>query len=63
MTVAVSEARALTPVEEQTAADLLARARAAMRAIDGLDQAGVDRLCRAVAWAGGNEKTATQLGR
>jgi sulfoacetaldehyde dehydrogenase len=61
MTVAVSEARALTPVEEQTAADLLARARAAMRAIDGLGQAGVDRLCRAVAWAGGNEKTAIQL--
>src|SRR5213593_803459 len=32
-----------------------------MRAIDGFDQAAVDRLCRAVAWAGGNEKTATQL--
>jgi len=32
-----------------------------MQAIDGFDQAGVDRLCRAVAWAGGNEKTATHL--
>src|SRR5436309_8723905 len=63
MTVAVSEARALTSVEEQTAADLLARARTAMRAVDALDQAGVDRLCRAVAWAGGNEKTATRLAR
>ena len=42
-------------------ADLLARARAAMRAVDGYDQAAVDRLCQAVAWAGGNEQTATRL--
>ena len=55
MAIAATEPRALTPVEEQSAQDLLARARAAMRAIDGLDQAAVDRLCRAVAWAGGNE--------
>jgi sulfoacetaldehyde dehydrogenase len=61
MTLAVSEPRALTAAEEQTAQDLLARARAAMRAIVDLDQAAVDRLCRAIAWAGGNEKTATQL--
>jgi len=32
-----------------------------MRAIEGFDQAAVDRLCRAVAWAGGNEHTATRL--
>ena len=32
-----------------------------MRAIDHYDQAAVDRLCRAVAWAGGNETTATRL--
>jgi sulfoacetaldehyde dehydrogenase len=61
MTLAVSEPRALTAAEEQTAQDLLARARAAMRAIADLDQAAVDRLCRAIAWAGGNENTATQL--
>src|SRR4029079_9565418 len=34
---------------------------AAMRAADGYDQARVDRLCRAIAWAGGNESTATRL--
>jgi acyl-CoA reductase-like NAD-dependent aldehyde dehydrogenase len=63
MTLAVSEPRALTAAEEQTARDLLARARAAMGAIADLDQAAVDRLCRAIAWAGGNEKTATQLAK
>jgi sulfoacetaldehyde dehydrogenase len=61
MTLAVSEPRALTAAEEQTAQDLLARARTAMRAIADVDQAAVDRLCRAIAWAGGNENTATQL--
>ena len=32
-----------------------------MRAAESLDQAAVDRLCRAIAWAGGNEETATRL--
>src|SRR5881397_871680 len=61
MTVAVPEPRSLTQAEQQTAQDLLSRSRAAMRAIEDLDQAAVDRLCRAVAWAGGNETTATRL--
>jgi len=39
----------------------IARARSAMRAIEHYDQAMVDRLCRAVAWAAGNEATATRL--
>ena len=47
--------RALTPEEQATAAALLARARDAMRAVEHYDQAAVDRLCRAVAWAGANE--------
>jgi len=34
-----------------------------MDAIESLDQSAVDRLCRAVAWAGGNENTATRLAR
>ena len=34
-----------------------------MKAVESLDQSAVDRLCRAVAWAGGNEKTATRLAR
>src|SRR2546421_5478923 len=48
-------------ISNPQSAELLARARAAMRAIDAYDQAAVDRLCRAVAWAGGNEETATRL--
>lgn len=43
------------------AQDLLRRARAAMQAIAPYTQAEVDRLCRAVAWAAGNETTATRL--
>src|SRR5262252_5445659 len=42
---------------------LVARARAAMRDVEPYDQAAVDRLCRAVAWAGGNEATAGRLAR
>jgi sulfoacetaldehyde dehydrogenase len=61
MAIAASAPKALTPLEEQSAQDLLTRARAAMRAIDEYDQAAVDRLCRAVAWAGGNETTAARL--
>ena len=53
--------RALTPDEEALAAALLARARAAMAQADRYDQLAVDRLCRAVAWAGGNETTARKL--
>ena len=34
-----------------------------MQAVEAYDQAAVDRLCRAVAWAGGNEATATTLAR
>ena len=51
--------------EEQRAyiGDLLARARAAMEAIKDYDQATVDRLCQAVAWATANEKTFTRLAR
>src|SRR2546426_1595665 len=63
MTVAVPEPRSLTQAEQQTAQDLLSRSRAAMRAIEDLDQAAVDRLCRAIAWAGGNEETATRLAK
>jgi sulfoacetaldehyde dehydrogenase len=49
--------------EEQRAdiRELLARARAAMEAIKDYDQARVDRLCQAVAWATANEKTFTRL--
>src|SRR5213594_1453290 len=54
-------ARTITSEEQATAHGLLARAKAAMRAVETYDQAAVDRLCRAVAWAGGNEATAIKL--
>jgi sulfoacetaldehyde dehydrogenase len=63
MAVATAPTRTITPEEQATAQELLARARAAMRAVEAYDQATVDRLCRAVAWAGGNEATATRLAR
>src|SRR5689334_22485078 len=53
--------RAITPEEQQTVTDLVGRARAAMAKAESFDQATVDRLCRAVAWAGGNEQTARRL--
>lgn len=54
-------ARDVSPEEKQTAAELLGKARAAMNVIANYDQATVDRLCRAVAWAAANEQTALRL--
>jgi sulfoacetaldehyde dehydrogenase len=53
--------RSITPEEQQAVDGLIARARAAMAQADSYDQAAVDRLIRAVGWAGGNEITATRL--
>src|SRR5215470_19302077 len=53
--------RAITEAEKEYAQELLARGRCAMRVIGGYDQATVDRLCQAVAWATANEATATRL--
>jgi sulfoacetaldehyde dehydrogenase len=54
-------ARDLSQEEKQTAAGMLAKARAAMKAIEHYDQATVDLLCQAVAWASANEQTAIRL--
>ncbi len=54
-------AREITPEEKNTAAEMLRKARAAMQQIENYDQATVDRLCRAVAWAAGNEQAALKL--
>jgi sulfoacetaldehyde dehydrogenase len=54
-------ARPITDEEKSYAQELLKKARCAMRAIEHYDQAQVDRLCRAVAWATANEKTFTRL--
>src|SRR6185295_7998392 len=53
--------RPISAEEQAIARALVERARAAMAAIADYDQPTVDRLCRAVAWAGGNERTATVL--
>ena len=53
--------RAITPEEQQIVRDMVGRAREAMAQAEGLDQAAVDRLCRAIAWAGGNETSARRL--
>jgi sulfoacetaldehyde dehydrogenase len=63
MAVATAPARAITPEEQATARTLVANAKAAMLAVEAYDQAAVDRLCRAIGWAGGNETTATKLAR
>jgi sulfoacetaldehyde dehydrogenase len=63
MAVAAAPTRTITPEEQAVAQALLARAKAAMRAVETYDQTAVDRLCRAVAWAGGNEATAIKLAR
>src|SRR5580658_4447708 len=54
-------ARSITEQEKQVAAEMLAKARVAMQAIEDYDQPSVDRLCRAVAWATANMETATRL--
>ena len=53
--------RSITPAESEQAQRLLANARRAMDAISGYDQAKVDRLCQAVAWAAANPDTAARL--
>src|SRR5262245_43421269 len=56
-------ARAITDEEKGAAQELLRRARAAMVAVTDYDQAAVDRLCRAIAWATANEQTFGRLTR
>jgi sulfoacetaldehyde dehydrogenase len=56
-----SMARAITQEEKQYARELLARARAAQQAIEGYDQAAIDRAIQAVGWATANEKTFTRI--
>ena len=55
--------RAVTAEERAAAQVHVERARAAVNAVSHYDQATVDRLCRAVAWATGNERTFGRLTR
>jgi sulfoacetaldehyde dehydrogenase len=58
----INQQSAISNQQLQAAAqELVGRAHEAMRAVADYDQAAVDRLCRAVAWAGGNEETASRL--
>src|SRR6185436_14442969 len=59
----VKTPRVVTEEERASAQAWLGRARAAMAAVDHYDQAAVDRLCRAVAWATSNEETFGRLTR
>src|SRR5881397_310971 len=61
--MSIQPGRAVTAEEKAAAQEHLNRARAAMRSVDGYDQATVDRLCRAVAWATANEQTFGRLAR
>ena len=61
--MSIQSGRAVTAEEKTAAQEHLERARAAMRSVDGYDQAAVDRLCRAVAWATANEGTFGRLTR
>ena len=51
----------ITPEQAQELNDLIARARAAQKIIETYDQAKVDRLCQAVAWAVANTTTFRRL--
>jgi sulfoacetaldehyde dehydrogenase len=53
--------RTITAEEAELSRQLLANARRAMAEIAAYDQATVDRLCQAVAWAGANPETAARL--
>jgi sulfoacetaldehyde dehydrogenase len=54
-------ARTISAEETEIVTEHVNRARTAMAHIAGYDQTTVDRICRAIAWAGGNETTATRL--
>jgi sulfoacetaldehyde dehydrogenase len=56
-------ARVITEEEKGSALELLGRARAALAAVNHYDQARVDRLCQAIAWATANEETFGRLTR
>ncbi|MDR3436578.1 hypothetical protein, partial [Telmatospirillum sp.] len=53
-----------TPLTDEQRQDLMAmidRARAAMKALEGWDEARINRLCQAMGWATANEKHMTRI--
>src|SRR5437867_2777419 len=61
--MSIQPRRVVTGEEKAAAQEHLNRSRGAMKSVDGYDQATVDRLCRAVAWATANEQTFGRLTR
>ncbi|OHD17048.1 MAG: aldehyde dehydrogenase [Spirochaetes bacterium GWB1_59_5] len=55
--------RSITPEEKAYADELMKKARVAFNDIADFDQARVDRLCRALAWATSNAKTFERIAR
>jgi acyl-CoA reductase-like NAD-dependent aldehyde dehydrogenase len=53
--------RPITPEEKAYAAELLARAHIAQKQVENYDQARVDRLCQAIAWATYKEETFARI--
>src|SRR5580692_6863462 len=56
-------AKPITEEQKQQIQEMLAKARAAMIAIESYDQKRVDRLCQAIGWALANEVTFTRLSK
>ena len=59
--MAASATKSLSPEQEQELEDVFARARAALAIIETYDQARVDRLIQAVAWAVANRSSFHRL--
>jgi sulfoacetaldehyde dehydrogenase len=53
--------KGITPEQQQELDEVFARATKALAIIETYDQARVDRLCQAVAWAVANKRTFTRL--
>ena len=53
--------KGITEEQQQELDEVFARARKALAVIETYDQARVDRLCQAVAWAVANKRTFTRL--
>jgi sulfoacetaldehyde dehydrogenase len=61
MATATEEKKGITPEQQQELDEVFERARKALAIIETYDQARVDRLCQAVAWAVANKRTFTRL--
>ncbi len=61
MATATEQKKGITAEQQQELDEVFERARRALAIIETYDQARVDRLCQAVAWAVANKRTFTRL--